>query len=72
MYGPDKLIYPYHNYGIWQITYYFITDYSIINIFNTNKLSHFPTIVITLLASVMPLRSSVTLYIVYMVLHARL
>ena len=56
MHGPDKLIYP----------------YSIINIFNTNKLSHFPTIVITLLTSVMPLRSSVTLYIVYMVLHARL
>ena len=68
MYGSDKLIYPSHNYGIWQITYY----YPLINIFNCNKLSHFPAIVITLHTSVMALRSSVTLYIVYMVLHARL
>ena len=69
MYGPDKSIYPYHNHSIWQINYY---DNSIINIFNTNKLSHFPTIVIILLTSVMPLRSSDTLCIVFMISQARL
>ena len=68
MYGPDKLIYPSHNYCIWQITYY----YAIINISHTNKLNQFPTIIITLLTNVMPLRSSVNLYIVFIISQARL